>query len=134
MPPCLMPLWQPNRLNEHGNTSGTAKLNENISVFQAELSVLKEAVNYAITRPSNRTIVIHIDNGASILAAFNLKCTNHIDRKIFQTLLSYPNIKITWMKWAHAGYEGNEKADKLVKVAVEHGQPYSSIQLSKSYP
>ncbi|GBL86609.1 hypothetical protein AVEN_194858-1 [Araneus ventricosus] len=99
----------------------TANLIENYRAFQAELSVLKEAVNYAITQPSNRTIVIHVDNRASILASSNPKSTNHTARKIFHIFLSHPNIKITWIK-AHAGHGGKEKADQLAEVAAEHEQ------------
>ncbi|GBM62879.1 hypothetical protein AVEN_38407-1 [Araneus ventricosus] len=100
----------------------SAKLNDNNTVFQAELTALHEAVIYASHLPNHNTSNIHIDNRASIMTSSNPKSTNETARKIFKILLSSPRIKVSWVK-AHAGNIGNERADQLAKDATQHGQP-----------
>ncbi|GBL80069.1 hypothetical protein AVEN_29079-1 [Araneus ventricosus] len=110
----------------------SAKLNDNNTVFQAELTALHEAVIYASHLPNHNTSNIHVDNRASIMASSNSKSTNATARKIFKILLSNPRIKVSWVK-AHAGNIGNERADQLAKDATQHGQPYSHTKLPKPY-
>ncbi|GBN57149.1 hypothetical protein AVEN_158251-1 [Araneus ventricosus] len=102
----------------------SAKLNDNNTVFQAELTALHEAVIYATHLPNHNTSKIHVDNRASIMASFNSKSTNETARKIFKILLTNPRIAVSWVK-AQAGNIGNESADQLAKDATQHGQPYS---------
>ncbi|GBO08098.1 hypothetical protein AVEN_236384-1 [Araneus ventricosus] len=92
----------------------SAKLNDNNTVFQAELTALHEAVIYASHLPNHNTSNIHVDNRASIMASSNSKSTNETARKFFKILLSNPRIKVSWVK-AHAGNIGNERADQLAK-------------------
>ncbi|GBN50364.1 hypothetical protein AVEN_249865-1 [Araneus ventricosus] len=110
----------------------SAKLNDNNTEFQAELTALHEAVIYASHLPKHNTSKIHVDNRASIMSSFNSKSTNETARKIFKILLTIPRITISWVK-AHAGYVGNERADQLAKDATQHGQPYSLIKLPKPH-
>ncbi|GBM32343.1 hypothetical protein AVEN_10675-1 [Araneus ventricosus] len=110
----------------------SAKLNDNNTVFQAELTALHEAVIYASHLPNHNTSKIHVDNRASIMASSNSKSTNETARKIFKILLSNPRIKVSWVK-AHAGNIGNERADQLEKDATQHGQPYSHTKLPKPH-
>ncbi|GBL75450.1 hypothetical protein AVEN_194629-1 [Araneus ventricosus] len=100
----------------------SAKLNDNNTVFQAELTALHEAVIYASHLPNHNTSKIHVDNRASIMPSSNSKSTNETARKIFKILLSNPRIKVSWVK-AHAGNIGKERADQLAKDATQHGQP-----------
>ncbi|GBM10782.1 hypothetical protein AVEN_161-1 [Araneus ventricosus] len=106
----------------------SAKLNNNNTVFQAELTALHEAVIYASHLPNHNTSKIHVDNRASIMASSNSKSTNETARKIFKILLTNPRTAVSWVK-AHAGNIGNDRADQLAKDATQHGQPYSLIKL-----
>ncbi|GBM71345.1 hypothetical protein AVEN_4655-1 [Araneus ventricosus] len=110
----------------------SAKLNDNNTVFQVELTALHEAVIYASHLPNHNTSKIHVDNRASFMASSNSKSTNETARKIFKILLTNPRIKVSWVK-AHAGNIGNERADQLAKDATQHGQPYSLTKLPKSH-
>ncbi|GBM76818.1 hypothetical protein AVEN_228216-1 [Araneus ventricosus] len=110
----------------------SAKLNDNNTVFQAELTTLHEAVIYASHLPNHNTSKIHVDNRASIMASFNSKSTNETARKIFEIILSNPRIKVSWVK-AHAGNIGNERADQLAKDTTQHGQPYTHTKLPKPH-
>ncbi|GBM49341.1 hypothetical protein AVEN_148670-1 [Araneus ventricosus] len=49
----------------------SAKLNDNNTVFQAELAALHEAVIYASHLPNHNTSKIHVDNRASTMASSN---------------------------------------------------------------
>ncbi|GBM69460.1 Retrovirus-related Pol polyprotein from type-1 retrotransposable element R1 [Araneus ventricosus] len=110
----------------------SAKLKDNNTVFQAELTALHEAVIYASHLPNHNTSKIHVDNGASIMASSNSKSTNKTARKIFKILLSNPRIEVSWVK-THEGNIGNERADQLAKDATQHGQPYSHTKLPKPH-
>ncbi|GBM19191.1 hypothetical protein AVEN_79903-1 [Araneus ventricosus] len=110
----------------------SAKLNDNNTVFQAELTVLHEAVIYTTQLPNHNTSKIHVDNRASIMASSNSKSTNETARKIFKILLTNPRITVSWVK-AHAGNIGNDRANQLAKDAMQHGQPYSHTKLPKPH-
>ncbi|GBO29183.1 hypothetical protein AVEN_124670-1 [Araneus ventricosus] len=110
----------------------SAKLNDNNSIFQAELTALHEAVIYASRQPNHNTSKIHVDNRGSIMATSNSKSTNETARKIFKILLTNPGITVSLVK-AHAGNIGNERADQLAKDATQHRQPYSLIKLPKPH-
>ncbi|GBM49567.1 hypothetical protein AVEN_186673-1 [Araneus ventricosus] len=66
------------------------------------------------------------------MASSNSKSTNETARQIFKILLTYPRIKVSWVK-AHAGNIGNERADQQAKDAPQHGQPYSLIKFPKPH-
>ncbi|GBM13633.1 hypothetical protein AVEN_229600-1 [Araneus ventricosus] len=51
----------------------SAKLNDNNTVFQAELTAPHEAVIYASHLPNHNAFKIHVDNRESITASFNSK-------------------------------------------------------------
>ncbi|GBN49525.1 Liprin-beta-2 [Araneus ventricosus] len=110
----------------------SAKLSDNNTVCQVELTALHEAVIYASHLPNHNTSKIHVDNRASIMASSNSKSTNETARNIFKILLSNSRIKVSWVK-AHAGNIGNERADQLAKYATQHGQPYSHTKLPKPH-
>ncbi|GBM36088.1 hypothetical protein AVEN_274036-1 [Araneus ventricosus] len=110
----------------------SAKLNDNNTVFQAELTAFNEAVIYTSHLPNHNTSRIHVDNRANIMAASNSKSTNETGRNFFKILLSNPRIKVSRVK-AHAGNIGNERADQLAKDATQQGQPYSHTKLPKPH-
>ncbi|GBM71204.1 hypothetical protein AVEN_119928-1 [Araneus ventricosus] len=65
--------------------------------------------------------------------AANPKCHNSIALKIFKLLHSHLHIKVSWIK-AHAGYIGNEEADRLAKEAVETEKfPETPLEFSKTF-
>ncbi|GBM53799.1 hypothetical protein AVEN_180450-1 [Araneus ventricosus] len=79
------------------------KLNDNNTVFQAELTAFHEA--YASHLLNHNTFKISVDNRASIMSSSNSKSTNQTTRQIF----------------------------KLEKGATQHGQPYTRTKLPKSH-
>ncbi|GBN50374.1 Putative protein in type-1 retrotransposable element R1DM [Araneus ventricosus] len=87
------------------------------TVYQAEIVALLKAVEHAITLPTQQRTIL-IDNQASIKSAANPKSHNSIARKIFKLLHSHRHIRVSWIN-AHAGYIGNEEADRLAKEAAE---------------
>ncbi|GBN91227.1 hypothetical protein AVEN_112639-1 [Araneus ventricosus] len=62
----------------------SAKLNDNNTVFQAELTALHEAVIYASHLPNHNTSKIHVDNRASIIASSKFKEHKRNSKKNFQ--------------------------------------------------
>ncbi|GBM68664.1 hypothetical protein AVEN_255391-1 [Araneus ventricosus] len=110
----------------------SAKLNDNNTVFQAELTALHEAVIYPPDLSNHNTSKIHVNNRASIMAFSNSKGRNETARKIFKILLTNPRIKVPWVK-ARAGNIGSERADQLAKDATQHGQPDSLTKLPKPH-
>ncbi|GBM07978.1 Putative protein in type-1 retrotransposable element R1DM [Araneus ventricosus] len=96
------------------------------TVFQAELSAIKEAIKYAVDFHKNQQVKIFADNQASIKAISNPKSKSTIARIAFTLLLDNPKIHISWIK-AHANYSGNEKADSLAKEAITTGTPYNVL-------
>ncbi|GBO21166.1 hypothetical protein AVEN_176624-1 [Araneus ventricosus] len=119
-------------INDIWASQWSAKLNDNNTVFQADLTALNEAVIYASHLPNHNTFKIHVDNRASIMASSNSRSTNQTARQIFKILITNPRITVSWVK-AYAGNIGNERADQLAKDATQHGQPYSHTKLSKPH-
>ncbi|GBM90624.1 Putative protein in type-1 retrotransposable element R1DM [Araneus ventricosus] len=102
------------------------------TVFQAEILALLKAVEHAVSLPTQQLTIL-VDNQASINSAANPKSHNSIARKIFKLLHSHPHIRVSWIK-AHAGYIGNEEADRLAKEAAEtENFPETPLELTKSF-
>ncbi|GBN40504.1 hypothetical protein AVEN_275209-1 [Araneus ventricosus] len=101
------------------------------NIFLAD-NTLKEAVELATQYPPSTSISIHVDNRASLQATSNPKTTSPTSRKIFNALLNNTNITLHWIK-AHAGHEGNEKADQLAKEDSATGNMYDIQKLPKPY-
>ncbi|GBN69699.1 hypothetical protein AVEN_192683-1 [Araneus ventricosus] len=108
------------------------KLQSYNTVYQAELTAANEAAKYASEQDNSTTIVIHIDNQATIISSANPRTPNAIARNINKILLQHPNIQLSWIK-AHVGYEGNEYADKLAKQATERSDSTHTIEYPKSH-
>ncbi|GBN19763.1 Putative protein in type-1 retrotransposable element R1DM [Araneus ventricosus] len=96
------------------------------TVFQAEITALREAIQYASENLKDHQVKVYVDNQASLYAIANPKTKEQIARQIFKNLIDNPNIKVSWIK-AHANYPGNEKADELAKEATTTGQPYTVL-------
>ncbi|GBN94055.1 hypothetical protein AVEN_183360-1 [Araneus ventricosus] len=102
------------------------------TVFQAEILALLKAVEHAVSLPTQQLTIL-VDNQASINSAANPKSHNSIARKIFKLLHRHPHIRVSWIK-AHAGYIGNEEADRLAKEAAETKNfPETPLELPKSF-
>ncbi|GBN65964.1 hypothetical protein AVEN_167864-1, partial [Araneus ventricosus] len=101
------------------------------TVFQAEILALLKAVEHCVTLPTQQLTIL-IDNQASIKSAANPKSHNSIARN-FKLLHSHPHIRVSWIK-LHAGYIGNEEADRLAKEAAEtENFPETPLELPKSF-
>ncbi|GBM87058.1 hypothetical protein AVEN_117908-1 [Araneus ventricosus] len=100
----------------------SAKLNDNNTVFQAELTAFHEAVIYASHMPNHNTSKIHVDNRASIMASSNSKSTKETVRKIFKILLTNPRIKVSRVK-AHAGNIAMREQTNWQKTQHNMGNP-----------
>ncbi|GBM19505.1 hypothetical protein AVEN_107980-1 [Araneus ventricosus] len=109
-----------------------SKTEKGNTVFQAEFLALLKAVEHAVTLPTQQLTIL-VDNQASINSAENPKSHNSIARKIFKLLHSHPHLRVSWIK-AHAGYIGNEEADRLAKEAAEtENFPETPLELPKSF-
>ncbi|GBM45739.1 hypothetical protein AVEN_242784-1 [Araneus ventricosus] len=111
----------PSEIEEVNTPIGTSKWSTRLSlrntVYQAEILALLKEVEHAVALPTQQLTIL-VDNQASIKSAANTKSYNSIARKIFKLLHSHPHIRVSWIK-AHAGYIGNEEADRLAKEAAE---------------
>ncbi|GBM16360.1 hypothetical protein AVEN_28320-1 [Araneus ventricosus] len=85
--------------------SWQGKLDRRKSVFQAEILVIRMAIEAASSL--YRPIKIWTDSLSSLLAILNPKSHPSIVREIQTLLLSHKHIHLRWLK-AHVGYLGNE--------------------------
>jgi ribonuclease HI len=93
-------------------------LPDTATVFQAEIYAIKKAAEWLLQQEySWKTIVVHIDSQAAIMA---LVSTTYTSTSVYETnlLLERVNkdnfLKLRWVK-AHVGHEGNELADEVAK-------------------
>ncbi|GBM27540.1 hypothetical protein AVEN_257853-1 [Araneus ventricosus] len=102
------------------------------TVFQAEILALLKAVEHAVALPTQQLTIL-VNNQASIKSAANPNSHNSIARKIFKLLHSHPHIRVACIK-AHAGYIGNQEADRLAKEAAEtENFPETLLEFPKSF-
>lgn len=99
------------------------KLDPFNSVFQAELTAISLAADWAIS--NNKNIHIFTDSLSSVLA---LQSTTNKSKYLFDIKeklnKNSSKIKITWVK-AHSGILGNEIADGYAKEAAASAHPTS---------
>ncbi|GBM97319.1 hypothetical protein AVEN_27079-1 [Araneus ventricosus] len=100
----------------------TIKLSNHNTVFQADITALKEAILHSSLNHAQELVSFYMDNKASVLAIANPKSTSATAREIFDLLHNHTNFKISWIK-AHVNYPGNERADELAKAATTTGSP-----------
>ncbi|GBN90950.1 hypothetical protein AVEN_42543-1 [Araneus ventricosus] len=120
---------RPSTLPAHGLT----RLSLRNIVFQAaEILALLKAVEPVVALPTQQLTIL-VDNQASSKSAANPKSHNSIARKIFKLLHSHYHIRVSWIK-AHAGYIGNEEADRLAKEAAEtENFPETPLEFPESF-
>ena len=102
-------------------------LGKQISVFQSEIFAIYEAASYIQfnRRYYNKTITIHSDSRAAILALTNPLVTSkqvQLTKEALNSERSQSKIKLQWVK-AHVNHMGNERADELAKEATGPGIP-----------
>ncbi|GBN35754.1 hypothetical protein AVEN_253863-1 [Araneus ventricosus] len=95
--------------------SWQARLQEENSVYETEMTTIYEAAKYAVTLQSD--IKIWSDSQSSLKTIANGSTSNKIEREIQTLLLHYTNIRLGWTR-AYVGYLGNEMADYLAKTAI----------------
>jgi ribonuclease HI len=95
------------------------KLNDNASVFQAEITAIRYAANYLYTLKNVKFVKILVDSQAALLALNKQQVTADSVLKAIYSLekLSQKGIvvRLAWVK-AHAGIQGNEMADSAAKL------------------
>lgn len=116
--------------SEKYNMNLTYRLEENASIFQAEVLAIKKAAEKLLeNKIINNTITICIDSQAAIKALSSNKFNSKIVLQCYEALQTISASNRIQLKWVpgHSDIEGNEEADKLAKagatnenVAKEH--------------
>ncbi|XP_055924650.1 uncharacterized protein LOC129956737 [Argiope bruennichi] len=96
------------------------KLKKENSVFQAELTAIKEACRWA--KHQNKPTKIWTDSESSLHSIKAIKTNITIAQDIQEDLLKTNHIKLGWVK-AHSANAGNELVDQLAKKATIEGTP-----------
>ena len=109
-------------INAKEEITGSIKLSQNATVFQAEIIAIKEAVKTYIQEKKDEYQFIKIITDSQ--AAFHaLASTTYTSKVVKETILELnklgemvTRVEVTWIK-AHAGHKGNERADELARQA-----------------
>ena len=103
--------------NEVNNYS-SIKLNDNATVFQAEIVAIQYAADYLYASTDAKYVKILVDSQAALLALDNNRVTSKAVLKATAALEQLANkgvaVRLAWVK-AHVGLEGNELADSAAK-------------------
>ncbi|GBN58384.1 Putative protein in type-1 retrotransposable element R1DM [Araneus ventricosus] len=106
------------------------KLKSYNSVFQAELTAIRYAANWAVS--NNYKINIHTDSLSSIMALKSAGSKSKLVNSVKNDLhLANGLVGLSWVK-AHVGIEGNELADQCAKQAITSGEELD-IPAPRSY-
>ncbi|GBN40337.1 Putative protein in type-1 retrotransposable element R1DM [Araneus ventricosus] len=96
------------------------KLKSFNSVFQAELTAIQYAANWAVS--NNHKINIYTDSLSSIMALKSAGSKSKIVNSVKKDLhLANGLVGLSWVK-AHVGIEGNELSDQCAKQAITSGE------------
>jgi ribonuclease HI len=94
------------------------KLNDNATVFQAEIAAIKQAADYLYATKDVKFVKILVDSQAALLALENkqvrAKSVLEAMQSLEQLSQSGVTVRLAWVK-AHIGTEGNELADSAAK-------------------
>ncbi|XP_055943516.1 uncharacterized protein LOC129974207 [Argiope bruennichi] len=104
--------------NEEITSDWMGKLRNENSVFQAELTAIKEACHWAINQ--DLQIKIWSDSESSLHSIQAINTKSAIAQEIQEVLLNSTNIRLGSVK-AHADNKGYEIADQLAKRATTEG-------------
>ncbi|GBN67587.1 hypothetical protein AVEN_73896-1 [Araneus ventricosus] len=85
-------------------------------VFMAEVVAIRQAVNYIIGRQLRRAKIIS-DSRSALMSLASVHERRVIITEIKDIIREYlGDIQLIWIR-AHRGFEGNERADQLAKMA-----------------
>ena len=89
------------------------------TVFQAELTAIREACTYLATT-TNKHIIIWTDSLSSIQAVSALSIRSKTTRECYDALNTLGTSNTVELRWiaAHTGLWGNERADELAKLGT----------------
>lgn len=119
----------------HGNNTVAEKkicLHKLNSIYQAELNAIKHVL-YWFSNSDSQVIVIFTDSKSSFLSLQRLFPSNDLIKEIYTIIATYTRKQVIlgWIK-AHAGNDGNERADQLAKQAIYSEQ--ADITENLPYP
>ena len=109
------------------------KLPDHCSVFQAELSAIRDACNN-LTTEENKHIIIWTDSLSAIqaLTTYTMRSRTVIDCYTAISRIANNNkVELRWIA-AHKGLWGNEKADELAKLGTT-SEDIRSTPIPQSY-
>ena len=115
-------------------TSESIRLEEEITVYQAEVLAIKLAAQkmISIKTPEQKYIKIFSDSQAALRSLANWKVKSKLVYDTMETLntlaKSCLRVELVWIK-AHHNYAGNERADELARNAV-----FNNVVLFSTYP
>lgn len=111
------------------------RLNDEATIFQAEMWALLEAAREALRRrPQSENIVFNVDSQAVLKALRKNSINTNTAWKCYsalQTLARGNNVYLNWVK-SHNENEGNDAADEAAKRATEQ-EIAVQIELAPSY-
>ncbi|XP_035221861.1 uncharacterized protein LOC118194766 [Stegodyphus dumicola] len=120
--------------NSQEITSKQIRLNDEATVFQAEVVALKEVCKWLSHNADNNTpIKIFTDSQSSLQSLNKIKITSSsikAFKEIICTLQETHNTVLNWVK-AHEGTKGNERADEEAKRATERDTIDMAVPLSE---
>ena len=100
---------------------GYGRLNDEASVFQAEIMAIIKATEMVQTIPTQEEWHFYCDNQGAVKTLDNPEVNTELVSKCSYALSDLgktSNITLHWIK-AHVGYPGNERADTLAKLGTK---------------
>lgn len=119
------------------NVSGLYKLPKEASIYTAELTAIKEAMNYCQQQQEDK-FIIFTDSKSSVDALQKPKIHSGMTHLIKDILLLHgvltennKTVKLAWLR-GHSGIDGNETADSLAKSANKYGAAITNFKIPAS--